>query len=169
MYATLEKLEAELEATLKALKLKYKKRKLVNNYSVQFMLEEFGVVVCGLHAADYSNINNILLHTFGEWRLVYIALTDSFLDKKEELIWDLMRSGYIRNLRNNYPREFKAILQERDFGRQIITKRLKVWANKPKYKYLIEENKNALNYNISRLLILDPAFFDYMPEEDCNA
>lgn len=163
---TLDKLEIELDAIIKALHVKYKRQRLINDYSVQFVIEEFGVLVCGLHAADYSMINDVLVRNFIGWRIVYVALTDSILSKKEEIIWDLMRSGYIRHIRNVFPRQFRSVLQTNDFSRQIINKRLKVWADRPMYKYLIEENKNALKYGFSYILSIDPAFFDYMPEEE---
>jgi hypothetical protein len=37
---------------------------------------------------------------------------------------------------------------QEDFGRKIIEKRLQIWGNKPKHKFLVEDNKSVLS-NVS--------------------
>ncbi len=165
MQNTLNTLEVELEAIVSSLHVQYKKQQLLNEFSVQFLIEDFGVLLCGLHAADYSTLKDTVDRLFPSYRVVYVAVADSLLDKKEEIIWELVRSGYIRQIRLLYPTQFKNLLLNQDFGKQIINKRLKVWGDRAAYRYYVSENKEALNCNVNYLLTVDPSFFDYMPEE----
>lgn len=165
---TLDELEVELEAIVKALLLPYKKARLLNELSCQFIIEDFGVLICGIHATDYSMVSDFVARNFQGWRKIFVSLTDSLIDKKQEIIWELMRSGYMRYLRINYIRQFKNALITNDLGRQIIQKRLESWGKKPKYKHLIIENEDALKIGVNYLLGVDPSFFDFMPEEDQN-
>jgi hypothetical protein len=67
-------------------------------------------------------------------------------------------------IRLTYPRQFNKVIGLTDLGHKIIRKRLELWENKPKYKFLIEDNKDALLNSTSYVMALDPGFFDYMPE-----
>ena len=57
-------------------------------------------------------------------------------------------------------------MELRNLGRRIIEKRLEIWGDKPKYKFLVEDNKSVLQHGAMRELTTDPGFFDYMPEEE---
>jgi hypothetical protein len=77
-----------------------------------------------------------------------------------------MRGGYMKWLRTAYPRQMKNTLMGVDnLGNKILQERLRIWANRDKYKYLIADTKSVLNYGILRELAHDPGFFDHMPEE----
>jgi hypothetical protein len=87
-------------------------------------------------------------------------------EKTDEIIWDLMRAGYMTWIRKNYPRQFKQLIVESNFGTKIIKKRLKIWDNEPRFRFLIEENEAALNQSAVYLLSIDPGFYDFMPTKE---
>ncbi|RLD07560.1 MAG: hypothetical protein DRI65_04465 [Chloroflexota bacterium] len=107
---------------------------------------------------------NKVVAQFRDYRYIFIATSETMYDRKDDVIWDLMRSGYMRYIRNKYERQFNNLIQN-NFGRKIITERLKVWGDRPQFKYLVEENKQCLNISAPYLVTVDPAFFDYMPEK----
>jgi len=161
---TIEQLESDISVILSSLRVDYKKMSVIKEVSVQFIVEEFGTIICGLNRADYLLVSKTIEKQFGSgWRIVYLSLQDSLLEKKDEVIWDLMRGGYIRYIRNKYPRQFRELIVMQNFGRKIIEQRLKVWNNEPKFNFLIEENKAALKEAFTYILSIDPSFFDYMP------
>lgn len=162
---TLAELEIEIQIMLSALKVTARKHNLVKEVSVQFVIEEFGVIICGVNRADYSLVKDIVLKQFGPgWRVVYVSIQGSLHEKKDEIIWEMMRSGYMRYIRTKYPRQFKELITMQNFGKKIVEKRLKIWDGAPKYRFLIEENKAVLKEAVSYVLSIDPSFFDYMPE-----
>ncbi len=159
----IEDLLDEINIMLSTLWVPYKRVPIKNIYDV-FLLEDLGVVVAGIDPSDYSVMLSKLVDQYAGYRLIFISTIDNMFIKKDEVIWDLMRSGYIRYIRLNYQRQFTNIVQQ-NFGRKIISERLKVWENDPKYKYLIEENKRCLDIPAPFIVTTDPAFFDFMPEK----
>ena len=155
-------LETEVEIMLSALHLSYKKVKSGQYLPEIYLVEDFGIIVSGIEGIDYIQINSKLTLEYKGYKLFYIECDDNILEKKEELIWELMRLGYMRHIRKNYPRQFQSLISN-NFGRKIITERLRIWNDQPMYKYLIEENKFALTTTENAVLSRDPAFFDYMP------
>lgn len=158
----LSDLQLDIEVMLSALHLSNKKMKAGQYLPDMFVVEDFGIIVIGLEKTDYTQINSKLTLEYKGYKLFYIECEDNILDKKEELIWELMRLGYMRHIRKNYPRQFQSLISD-NFGRKIITERLKIWDDQPMYVYLIEENKFALTTPENAILARDPAFFDYMP------
>lgn len=154
----------EINITLSALWIPFKKVSLGSNFPDVFVVETLGVVVVGIDPSDYSYMLNKLVDQFNNYRYVFISTSETVYDKKDDLIWDLMRSGYMRYMRTHYTRQFNNLIQQ-NFGRKIIMERLKVWGDNPKYKYLVEENEKCLNISAPYLVTVDPAFFDYMPEK----
>ena len=161
----LNELEIDLQIMLDALRLEFKKIYLVKEVSVQFIIEDFGVILCGIDRTEYSTINEAIIKRFGKgWRVVYITTQDLLYERKDTFIWELMRSGYMRYIRTKFPREFKELITIQNFGKKIIEQRLKIWADDPKYRFLVEENKIALTVVTSYILSVDPSFYDTMPE-----
>jgi hypothetical protein len=158
-------LEADIEATLNAFRVSYTKTHIVKDVSIQFVIEAFGTVVCGINRADYSLINNEMLKVFDGWRIVYVTTFDSMNEKKEEILWELMKSGYMTYIRSKFKRQFNEIIIMHDFGKKIINQRLKIWGDVPKYKWLVEENTAAKKESATYVLSINPGFYDYMPEE----
>ena len=159
----MQDLEAYLDQMMHALKLKVNKRILGRGNAVQYVCDDFGVVVTGIKRVDYKEYDDSFRMKFDGYRLIYVTTDDSIADKRLEVIWDLMRSGYMKWIRLNFPREFTNLITSSNFGNTIIEERLKIWGDQPRFKFLIEDNASAKNYPASMLLAQEPAFFDYMP------
>jgi hypothetical protein len=124
-----------------------------------FEFSEFGVEVIFLGGST------TLSGTEGDNRFVYIKPDDILQDKKMEVFWELMKSGYMHYLRIEYPRTFKDLIINRGWDRKIIEKRLELYNDKPRYQYLIQINKDALRESASYILSIDPGFFDFLNYE----
>ena len=152
---------------LNQFKLTFKRLTLLSNQATIFVVEDFGVMVCCVTRANYSQAENKLGSEFTGWRTVYISVEDYDLNVKYEILWELMRCGYMKWLRYRYPRQTKSLLLgTENLAHRIIKERLRLWGNRPKYKFLVEDNTLALKNNLSTELSQDPSFFDYMPEGD---
>lgn len=159
----LNKLEYDIEGMLYALKLPYKKMSVVKDISVQYLIESFGLIVCGIDRKDYSQIDNAVQNVYEGWKLFHITTKDAVTYKKDELIWELMRAGYMTWIRQDFPRQFKNLITEQNFSLKIINERLRVWNNEPRFKFFTEMNLAAKNQSAGYILSLEPGFFDYMP------
>jgi len=147
-----------------ALRIKAKKISLIKGVSTQFVVEEFGTIICAIKRVEYTLVDAAVDDNFPGWRKVYITSSDDFNAKREELIWELMKSGYMRWIRFNYPQLFKNLIVMNNYGNKIIDQRLKIWNNQPKYKFMIEDNVEAKKVAATYILSADPGFFDFMPE-----
>ena len=162
----LKELEDYTTIMLRQLMVPFSKRSFIKGIATHFAINDFGVMVCCINRTDYAQVNQSSSDLFDDWRLVYIATGDNMIEKKYELLWNLMKGGYMKWLRYKYPIQLKRVLDgPENLGRRIIEERLKVWGNKAKYVFLIEDNKAVLKNGILRELKNDPGFFDYMPEE----
>jgi hypothetical protein len=159
-----EPLLDEINIMLSALWIPFKRVSLGSNFPDVFIVEDLGVVIIGIDPSDYSYMLNKVVAQFRDYRYIFISTSETMYDRKDDVIWDLMRSGYMRYIRNKYTRQFNNLIQN-NFGRKIIVERLKVWGDRPQFKYLVEENKHCLNISAPYLVTVDPAFFDYMPEK----
>lgn len=161
----LTELEVHINTILNSFFLKFKKTNIIRGVSVQFIVEDFGIIVCGINRVDYAQVDDAINNQYAGWRVVYITTNDNILEKKYEVLWALMRGGYMRWLRFSFPRQVKNILIGQDnLGNRIIDERLRIWNDKPKFKFLIEENKFVKQNGLLREYNIDPGFFDYMPE-----
>jgi hypothetical protein len=164
---SMQALEDNVAIMLNQFRVTYRKTALSKGLSVQFIVEDFGLIVCCINRLDYVQVNNAVNEQFDGWRLVFISTNDDMSEKKYEVLWSLMRSGYMKWLRYQLPRQVKSILLGPDnLGNRIIEERLRIWNDKPKFKYLIDDSKVALRNGVLRELTNDPSFFDYMPEEE---
>jgi hypothetical protein len=157
-----EEMEAEIAITLQSLKVPVKKASVVPDVSAQFVSEDFGTIVSVITRADYSYINKIVKEHYPDYRYVYISTYDNLIEKRSEIIWTLMKSGYMTYIRQNFPRQFARLIAD-GFGDKIIKERLRRWGDKPMYKFLIEEDIKAKEVPTTMVLSMEPAFFDYMP------
>jgi len=163
----LKELEDYINIMLNQFMLKFKKISVLRGASVQFMIEEFGLIISCINRAEYVQVKSLLDDQFSDWRKIYITTNENIAEEKFNVLWALMRCGYMKWLRYNFPRQVKnAINGPENLGQKIIEERLRIWNNKAKYKFLIEDNKVALRNGILRELSNDPSFFDYMPEEE---
>lgn len=162
----LKELEINTGVMLNQFKVSFKKMNMVRGVSVQFIINDFGLLVCNLDRRDYSQIQDVILKYYGEWRIFYITTVDNMMEKRDQLLWELMRCGYMKWLRFTFPRQIKSIINgPENLGQKIIRERLRIWGDKPKYKFFIEDNKMALKNGMIREIGSDPGFFDTMPEE----
>lgn len=148
---------------LGALKVPYNITSVIKNITTQYVIEDFGVVVSVINPGDYGYVNEALDKIFKDYSKVFISERDNISEKRYETIWQLMRSGYMKWLRSTYPAQFPSLLEAGNLGNLIIDERLHIWGNKPKYKYLIQDNLAAKEAGFRRVLSQDPSFFDYMP------
>ena len=164
----MQQLEQEIALALNVFKVKHVKHELIKGISVQFMIEDFGVIICGINRTDYKLVDSIIDKSYEGWRKVYITTYDDMTKKKLDILWALMQSGYMEWLRSNVPENaFRNLITRDNLARQIIEQRLKVYNNKPKYKFYIDNNKQLLGsmIDVQYVLSMNPGFFDYMPEE----
>lgn len=163
----LQELEEHVAIILNQLRVKYRMMNLIKGVSTQLMVEDFGLIICCINRADYTQVNNAVLEQFKDWRTLYITTNDDITTKRLEILWSLMRCGYMKWLRYTFPRQVRNILNgPDDLGRKIIEERLRIWGDKPKFKFLVADNRVAFKNGILRELTNDPSFFDYMPEEE---
>ncbi len=163
----LSELEDHVAITLNQLHVTHKKMSVMRGSSTQFMVDDFGLVVCCINRVDYAQVNDAVVEQFKGWRTVYITTNDDITEMKYRILWALMRGGYMKWLRYNFPRQVKNTLNGTDNLAQLIIKeRLRLWGDNPKYRFFVEDNKVALRNGILRELTSDPSFFDYMPEEE---
>jgi hypothetical protein len=164
MTMDIQELAPEITIMVAALHIPFKEVSLGSNLPKLTLIDLFGVVVVGIDRKDYSQVLNKVAASYPHYRCVFLTTTDNLLEKKDELLWDLMRSGYMRYIRYKFPHQFKNLISNTSMGRKIINERLKIWGDKAKFKFLVEENKNALLQSETYLTTIDPSFFDYMPE-----
>lgn len=96
------------------------------------------------------------------WGIIDIRPDDSFEEKKMEVIWKLVKSGYFHYLRTEVPRTFKAMITSQGWDKKIIKKRLNIYGDGPKYNYWKDLNKWALKESSTYVLAMEPGFFDYL-------
>ncbi len=151
---------------LSQFRLIYRKQNLISNISSQFVVEDFGTIVCCINRVDYTQINDKLANDYNGWRRVFISDLDILSEKRYEVLWALMRGGYMTWLRRTYPHQIKSVLVGADnLGNRIIDERLRIWNDAPKYRFLIADNIEVKQSGVLGELTHDPGFFDYMPEE----
>lgn len=160
---SLRRTVTDIGTMLGALRVPYDITSVYKNTTVQYVIKPFGVVISIMSPSDYGITSSKVEEHFKDYRLVYVATNDNISDKRYEIIWELMRSGYMRWLRRTYSTQFPNILEADNLGNKIIDERLKVWNYQPKYIYLINDNLEAQQIGFRRVLADDPAFFDYMP------
>jgi hypothetical protein len=160
-------LEAQIAITLNHFRVKFYKSVLSRGISSQFIVEDFGLLICCINRVDYAEASCAINEGYQDWRNIYITTGDSISEKRYTILWGLMRGGYMKWLRYKHPRQVRSALNgPENLGQKIIEERLRVWGNKPKYRFFIEDNLAVLHNGIIRELSSDPGFFDYMPEEE---
>lgn len=162
---TLGELESAAESMLNAFRLKYRKKRLGKVLGTQYVIEEFGILLCVFLPVDYLSINEMLKVAYEDgWRTVFFGIEDNVNDKRKELLWLLAQGGYFRWLRMTFSNQFRDILLNNNLSGEIINRRLEFYGDKPKYKFLKQTNEKAKTTSVSYILSVDPGFFDYIPE-----
>jgi len=155
-------MEAEISITLQSLRVRSKRIVAVPDVSVSFICDDFGTIVSVINRADYGYVNKTLNENYPDYRYVYISTYDNLIEKRDEIIWTLMQGGFMTYIRQNFPRQFQHLITD-SLGNKIIRERLRRWADKPMYRFFIEDNVKAKDVPVTMILATEPAFFDYMP------
>lgn len=154
----------DMEVLLKALKIPFSSTNVIRHVTTQFIVEDLGIVVTILNPNDYTMVKERVNFLFKDWKLLFITAASDISAKRYHIVFEFMRSGYMKWLREMYRNQYVQIIETDNLGRRIIEERLRLWDNKPMYRLFIQENVNALKNNFRRIISEDPGFFDYMPE-----
>jgi hypothetical protein len=92
-------LEDEVAIILNQLMVKFRKLNLLKDNSTQFVIDDFGLIVCCINRIDYSEVKSKVAEKFYGWRTVFITADEPLSKKKDEVLWNLMRGGYMKWLR----------------------------------------------------------------------
>lgn len=160
---SLRSMSYDVGVLLGALRVPYIITNVLKHITIQYVIEDFGVVISVINPGDYNLVKDRIETTFPGWRQIFISTANEINDKRYEVIWDLMRSGYMKWLRSVYRTQFPAIIETDNLGGRIIEERLRVWGGEHQYKFLIEDNIQAQKVSFRRIITQDPSFFDYMP------
>lgn len=161
---TIERLNVDIAMILKSFKVAYKPLDLFKTIATVYEVPDFGLILCGINPLEYGQVATTLSSRYEGYRIIYVTTEDTILEKKQEVLWELMRSGYITYLRSAYPRQFNELVRFENLDRRIVDKRLELWGTQAKYKWLVEENMAAKNESSTYILSINPAFYDYMPD-----
>lgn len=153
----------DVGAMLGAFRVPYNVTSVIKNITTQYVIDDFGVVISVINPGDYGMINERLDTVFKGHRKVFVSSNDDLNEKRYEIIWSLMKSGYMKWLRYTYPTHFPNIVDTDNLGGRIIDERIARWGNTPKYRYLVADSIAAKSLGFRQLLSRDPSFFDYMP------
>jgi hypothetical protein len=148
---------------LGALRVPYNITNVIKNITTQFIIEQFGVVVSVITPGDYGIVNEKVNTILKDYRHIFITEKDDLSEKRYDIVWELMRSGYMKWLRLSYRAQFPILMDTDNLGTRIIDERLRIWANKPKYMFFIKDNVEAKKAGFRQILSQDHSFFDYMP------
>jgi len=160
---SLRSVSYDVGVLLGALRVPYTITNVLKHITAQYVVDDFGVIISVVNPGDLNVINERVESVFPGWRHVIMPVNSSVSEKRYEVIWELMRSGYMKWLRFVYKAQFPTIIETDNLGGRIIDERLRIWAGKNKYKFLIEDNIEAKRSSFRRILNQDPSFFDYMP------
>lgn len=163
----LPELEDQVSIILSHFRVSFRKSVLARGISSQIVVNDFGLIVCCINRVDYAEASCALNDHYKGWRSMFITTNDNLSERRYQILWNLMRGGYMKWLRYTYPRQLRLVLNGTDnLGQKIIEERLRIWGDQPKYAYFAQDNVEALRNGILRELTNDPSFFDYMPEEE---
>jgi len=141
----------DIEQMLHSLKVRYDIRP--GNNKAKFTINMFGVIIL-FNSSEIANVDG--------WEVVYVDEDEHFESKRMDIIWTLMRSGYMCYLRMEYEPIFKDLLINRGWDRKIINKRLELWGDQAKYGWLVKLNTEALTQPTTFMLSSNPGFFDFL-------
>lgn len=164
---SLEEIKNEIINFLKTLGIKeYELLSLGNGVAYQFVIEQFGTIFCIADVNDIGMVATSINDFFFNYRVVYITPSDELNTKQNDMLWELMRSGYMRWLRVVYPNKFRTAIVDQRLGDRILRKRIELYKDEPRYKFLREDDQEALKMSSGYILSIEPGFFDFMPEEN---
>ena len=150
-----------LEQILHALGLNFVREIKNERLTNELTIERFGLKIIYVP----SDVEEQTVIKKDSWRRLYIyenELESNIFAQKDRIIWELMKAGYMRYLRMEYPNIFRRQIALNGWDRKIIEKRLEMYGDKPKYNYLRELNQEALGTAAGYILSVDPGFYDFL-------
>jgi len=158
-------LDSEIKHMLKAFMLEAKTGSIVKDFSMQYLIDKFGIIISITDPKNSDYISESINNKYSNWRVITATTKDSIDIIREKVLWELMRSGYMRWVRFTFNSQFKRLIVDSGYDKKIIDKRLKIWGDKEKHRFMVKENTDARGLAATFILSQDPGFFDYMPEE----
>ena len=125
-------------------------------FGCEFTITDFGVMVI-FNIKDYS-------YNYDDWRYINIKPSDNLEDKRIEVLWELVKGGYFHYIRNEYPNTFKKMLAIHNYDKMLLSKRLEIFGDKPKYNYFKKLNEQVSNVSSTFIMSAEPSFFDFLHE-----
>ncbi len=144
---------------LRKMRLKYRERNR-GEPSFHITVDEFGIVLRF----------NPLQHTgaYEGWDIVEVNLEKYTLNPLEfgrDFMWLLVSKGYMAYLRGPETGNemiFRRFLITEGWAVRIIDKRLELYKDEPRHRFMIAHNKRLRKLSISYILTYYPDFFDYL-------
>lgn len=124
-----------------------------NGIVVALELEEYGIIISSLPELNTDAYHFIYVDTDKLDDQIYVN------DIISKVFWKLVEAGYLFRMRREQPSLFKKLLVEHGWAKKIIDYRLSKWNNIPKFKFLININKQFMQ-NLAININRDPSFFD---------
>jgi len=156
----------EIAQLLRLLRIPFRELTFAKHLPNFYIIETFGTIITAVDRADEYEMQERFKAKFPGYNYMFVYMNQDFAEAKYNLIWDLARLGYVTYLRSEYESQFYSLITTQDFGTRLIKERLRIWNNKSKYRFLIEQNETALEMSFAVVLTQEPAFFDYMPTEE---
>lgn len=148
-----------LTMMLKRLCLKYSERD-TGTPTFHIVVPDFGIVF------RFNPLHPML--DYAGWEVIDVDVKQLDLNDigfGENLMFLLISKGYMAYLRNKESGNTRAwhnFLVREGWALKIIDKRLTLYNNEPRHKFMIERNKRLRDMSISYILNHHPDFFDYL-------
>lgn len=141
---------------LRKMRLKYRERNK-GEKTFHIIVEDFGVVLRFNRRQP--------MPAYDGWDIVDVSLDKYEINPLEfgrNFMFLMVSKGYMAYLRGENVTVFRHFLISEGWGLRIIDKRLELYNNQPKHKFMIEHNKRLRKLSISYILTYFPDFFDYL-------
>lgn len=105
---------------------------------------------------------------YAGWDIIDVDMKNYAAKERElgqEVMWYLIAKGYMAYLRgpeNGNSQLFRHFLITEGWGQRIIDKRLELYNNEPKHRFMIEQTKRLQKMPIHYIVMHYPSFFDYL-------
>lgn len=146
---------------LKRLRVKYREYNR-GTASFHITIPDFGIALRfspTFPATKYQN-----------WDVVDVNLKELEINEIKfgrHLMWCLISKGYFAYLRNGEKGDnqlFRHYLIDQGWAHRIIDKRLELYNNEPRHKFMITRNKRLRQLSVHYIITHHPDFFDYLVE-----
>ena len=144
---------------LKTLRLPYKERN-AGEESFHIIVEQFGIVL------RFNKRQQ--MGSFDGWDVVDVDLQEYELNPIEfgrNLMWLLIAKGYFSFLRGpetGNSKLFRHFLISEGWAQRIFDKRLQLYNNEPRHKYMIEQTKRLQKMPVHYTVMHYPSYFDFL-------